>query len=72
MDNKKHLQWCKDRAMQYIDRNQVADGITSFMSDMTKHPETEHHPALILMRMMMFTGKLKTSKEAAKFIQGFN
>lgn len=72
MNRNEHLQWCKDRAMEYVDKGEVADGIASFMSDMTKHPETDDHSALELMTMMLFGGHLETAQEASKFIQGFN
>ncbi len=72
MDRNEHLQWCKDRAMEYIDQNEVADGVASFMSDMTKHPETEGHSALELMTMMLVSGQLETARQARKFIEGFN
>lgn len=72
MNRSEHLQWCKDRAMEYINRGDVQQGITSFMSDMDKHNETANHSALQLMAMMMFSGQLSSASEAGKFIQGFN
>ncbi len=35
-----HLAWCKQRALEYIDRGQINEGLTSMMSDMSKHPRT--------------------------------
>ena len=72
MNRSEHLQWCKDRAMEYIDRNEVVDGIASFISDMGKHAETENHTALPLMGIMLVSGHLNTASETAKFIEGFN
>lgn len=72
VERSEHLQWCKDRAMEYINDNNVTDGIASFISDMSKHPETEGHSALTLMSQLMFSGHLNTASEAGKFIQGFN
>ena len=36
-----HLQWCKDRAMQYVKRGDLPNAVASMMSDMRKHPETK-------------------------------
>ena len=72
MNRTEHLQWCKDRAIQYADAGDCSQAIASFVSDMRKHPETENYPALELMAMMMFGGHLKTPSEVRKFILGFN
>ena len=39
-DRKSHLQWCKDRALEYLNAGDVANGMASFVSDMGKHEET--------------------------------
>lgn len=72
MDRSEHLQWCKNRAMQYINAGDVPGGLASFISDMSKHKETEDHSALQLMGMLMMGGQLSSASEASKFIQGFN
>lgn len=40
-----HIAWCKRRALDYLDRDDVEDGvrlaITSLLSDLNKHPETK-------------------------------
>ena len=35
-----HLEWCKQRAREYLDRGELADAVASMGSDMDKHPET--------------------------------
>lgn len=72
MDRSEHLQWCKDRAMEYINTGDVTNGIASFTSDMSKHEDTASHSALDLMATMMFSGMLNTVADAEKFILGFN
>lgn len=67
-----HLAWCKERALQYIDTGDIQQGITSMLSDLGKHPETEGHGAIQLTGMMMFSGLLDTTEKARKHIQGFN
>lgn len=70
MSRDEHLQWCKDRAIEYLPDTQQA--FASFMSDMRKHEETENHSALILMGKMFFAGHLGSAFAMKKFIEGFN
>lgn len=72
MDKKEHLQWCKDRALEYLDEDDVAQAYASFASDMSKHEETKDHSALELGVRMMFGGHLKSVNEMRNFIEGFN
>ncbi len=72
MNRSEHLQWCKNRAMEYLGNGDPKNAIASFMSDMGKHPETENHKALEMMTMMMFGGLLNTTPEVEKCILGFN
>lgn len=67
-----HLQWCKDRALEYIRAGDVRQGLTSMLSDMRKHPETQDHGALQLQVMLQFSGHLNSQEEAEKFINGYN
>lgn len=67
-----HLQWCKDRAIEYVQQGDVTNAAASFMSDMDKHDETRNHAALKLMATMLFTGQLNSPDEMRKFILGFN
>jgi hypothetical protein len=67
-----HLAWCKQRALEYIDRGQLNEGLTSMMSDMSKHPET-HAPSLYQMTVgLMMIGALSTPEQARKHINGYN
>jgi hypothetical protein len=72
MNRSEHLQWCKDRAMEYVNTNDPVQAVASFMSDMSKHTETADHPALELMSMLLFSNKLNTCKEVEDFVLGFN
>jgi len=67
-----HLQWCKDRALKYLDQNDTNQAFASFMSDMSKHEETEHHLALEMGTMLLLGGYLSTIHEMRKWIEGFN
>lgn len=66
-----HLQWCKDRALEYVDQGELQQAMTSLMSDLRKHPETAGHGAVPLMMGMAMSGHLDTPGEMRKFIEGF-
>jgi hypothetical protein len=72
MTRSEHMQWCKDRALEYIHNEGITNGISSMMSDLRKHPETENHAGIQLGLMMLMGGHLNTTHEAEKFINGFN
>lgn len=72
MTREEHLAWCKKRALEYIARGQIKEGLTSMMSDMRKHPETES-PGLDQMTVgLMVCGALSTPEQARKHINGYN
>jgi len=67
-----HLQWCKDRAIEYIDAGDLDQAFASFNSDMRKHSETDNHSALELGFMLLFNNHLDTTAKMRKWILGFN
>lgn len=48
MDRAEHLQWCKNRAMEYVDRGEINDALASMGSDLNKHPDTKDHAGIQL------------------------
>ena len=67
-----HIQWCKDRALEYCNRGDPDEAFASMMSDIRKHPETDA-PALTSLGMMLkMSGQLKTVQQVREFIKGFN
>lgn len=67
-----HLAWCKERALAYCARNNLAEAWASFTSDMGKHPETAGHVGIQLGTMLLLGGHLRTPAEMCKHIEGFN
>jgi len=66
-----HLAWCKQRAHEYLARGDVQNAVTSMLSDMQKHPETElKSPTLTMLGMMAIQSG--SQHEARRFIDGFN
>ena len=72
MNRSEHLQWSKDRAIEYVDDNNLGEAFASFMSDMGKHSETRNHLALELGMTLLFSGNLSTSDKMRSWISGFN
>ncbi len=72
MNRQEHLEWCKKRALEYVDEGDLTQGYTSMASDLGKHPDTAKHLGIELGMGMLMIGKLSTADEMRKFIQGFN
>jgi hypothetical protein len=71
VDRAEHMQWAKDRALEYADRGDVANAVASMGSDLRKHPETRDHDGMMLMMMMAAAGQFDRPGELRKFIEGF-
>jgi len=72
MTRQEHLEWCKKRAMEYVDSGNVIDALTSMGSDLQKHPDTKDHIGMQLGMGLLMLGKLSSQEEMRKFIDGFN
>lgn len=69
-----HLEWCKARAMGYIDSGDVSLAFASFTSDVMKHPETVgvHDTIAMLGLPLLMAGHLDTPEKMRAHIQGYN
>ena len=72
MTREEHLQWCKLRALEYVDDGDCTNAWASMVSDLRKHQETENHVAVELGMMLMMNGNLDTPEKMRKFIEDFN
>lgn len=72
MNRAEHLQWCKDRALQYVEAGQLQQAMASLLSDLRKHPDTTDHIGMELGLSMMAMGQLDRPGEMRQFIEGFN
>jgi TorA maturation chaperone TorD len=72
MNREEHLQWCKIRALEYVDSDDIQNAWASMASDMQKHEETKDHIAINLGMSLMMIGQLSTPQEMRKFIEDFN
>ena len=66
------MQWCKNRALQYVDLGDIDQAMASILSDLRKHPETQKHAGGEMMLMLKMGGHLSTREEMRKFINGLN
>lgn len=67
-----HLEWCKQRALSECNQGRLQQALSSMISDLKKHPETEDHPAIFLGVGLMAFGELNTPSKVREFITGFN
>lgn len=72
MNRSEHLQWCKDRALKYLETNDNTEAYASFLSDMSKHVGTSRHKALEIGAILMFSGALNRPDQMKQWIEGFN
>jgi len=72
MNRSEHLEWCKKRALAYVDSGDVSDAFASMGSDLQKHEGTAEHIGIELGMMQIMGGMLKTQNDMRNFINGFN
>ena len=65
-----HLVWCKRRALEYLDRGDIPNAITSMLSDLNKHDETRAVGEKMSM-LGLFAIQSGDIGDARRFIEGF-
>lgn len=71
MTRQEHLEWCKKRALEYIDRGDTQQAVASMMSDLRKHPETESAINGVLGQLGLMAA-MSSVDVARRYITGFN
>ena len=74
MTREEHLQWCKDRALEYLKPGEFyspQEAVASMMSDMNKHPETELTGGALTM-LGLHAVMSGDANEVRRYIEGFN
>jgi hypothetical protein len=51
MTRDEHLAWCKQRALEYLDKGDAKNAVASMESDMCKHPDTQISDVLSMLGM---------------------
>jgi hypothetical protein len=74
MTREEHLQWCKDRALEYANAGDNQSALASMLSDLGKHAETAGAAKIggTLGMSLLIGGHLSTQKQMVDFINGFN
>jgi len=72
MIREEHLQWCKKRALEYVDNGDLQQAFASMVSDLQKHPGTFGHVGIELGMRQNMAGLLSTPDQMRHFIEGFN
>jgi hypothetical protein len=72
MTREEHLQWAKNRALEYVERGDLNEAFASMLSDLGKHQELVPHSGKRLMVMLKAGGHLNSAREMREFINGFN
>ena len=65
-----HMQWCKDRANEYIKAGDGQQAMSSMISDLRKHPETADSMPMAIALMNMTNAKDLSA--VRKYVDGFN
>jgi hypothetical protein len=68
MTRAEHLQWAKDRALEYVARGDYGQAVASMLSDLGKHEELAK--SVEFGAMLMLT--VKDARSARSFVEGFN
>ena len=72
MNRAEHLQWAKDRALEYVNTGDLQQAFTSMASDLGKHEETQGHIGIKLGMMEIMGGFLDTPEKMRHHIEGYN
>ncbi len=72
MDRAEHLAWCKERALEYVDRGDIQNAVASMLSDLSKHPETDRLSKGLFAALGIAAVRSGDSREVRRFIEGFN
>lgn len=68
MNRDEHLEWCKVRAREYLERGDPENAVASMLSDLSKHKETRGIGKKLGM-LGLFAAT--SAREAEHFIEGF-
>ena len=69
---KQHMDWCKKRALEYVEICDIYNAWNSMVSDLGKHPETANHIAIALGNELLISNNLNTPEKMKTYIEGFN
>lgn len=71
-DRAAHLQWCKNRALEYAEIGDFDNAIASMRSDLKKHPQTDISPPIERALLISILFKPLDKPTVVKWINSFN
>lgn len=68
-----HMAWCKQRALEYVERGDLWGGVESMLSDLRKEPSTAIEPLAAGLLALTIHGRVTAGDTAAvrHWIEGF-
>ena len=69
MTRDEHVEWCKQRAREYLDRGDAVNAVASMLTDMSDHPEC--HVDLFLTQAGLMAARDGDVQAARRFVEGF-
>lgn len=70
MTRKEHVEWCKQRALHYVEIGMLQEAVASMLSDMSQHPQNEVNSFLGLLGLM--EAEKGNAPAVKRWIEGFN
>lgn len=71
MTRKEHMQFCKARATEYVDRGDLSGAVASMLSDLGKHPDTAPLVSGPLGMIGLMEAASGSTARVQRFIDGF-
>jgi hypothetical protein len=71
MTRAEHLQWCKDRALEYVEAGLLDQAMASFCSDWRKHDDMGSMPTVLIQLGTMYAMS-GNAEDMRRWITGFN
>jgi hypothetical protein len=68
-DHDEHLEWCKQRAREYLDQGDAINAIASMHSDLNKHPDWQKGNLLAAMTLLFAVDS--SLENARRIIEGY-
>lgn len=72
MTRQEHLDWCKRRALDYLNVGDIKNAVASMLSDLDKHEETRLQKGSPLVALGLMYATSGSFDDVRRFIVGFN
>ena len=69
---KEHIEWCKKRALERVEKGELAEAVVALSNDMSKSSKTIDHPLIDYGMILVIAGYFSTAKQVKEFINTIN